>query len=366
MNDGMVRNYLDRIGIEKDRADAMLGGGGGGDDDNHDDDEYTPNLSDLRLLLRAHLTSIPFENLSQHVHPAAVMIDTKEKEDTCGSSDGGVNDDDAPTTTSIITEIPITNLPTLEISDTLHKIVMEHRGGFCWEINTAFAWLLRELGYAVRFGNSYPLTPCGPVPGHLCLYVDGLFEDGTSLHVDPGWGTRPPPPMLATFGMRTTTDPMLGDEYRFVRNVSNHNEDDDDDDECKDLSWKASLGQLSERFNAVLLRTRKGSPMVDITGMEGPAPQQLLDAPEPVYLLNFDDNLEVHCDEFKEGLTAVLSTDSLFAKKRMCFILREHGFDYVGTSYWKQIRNGSEVYRQTLKNEGAYRNTLEKVAGIRL
>jgi len=105
--------------------------------------------------------------------------------------------------------------------------------------------------------------------------------------------------------------------------------------------------------------------MVDIAGTEGPAPQALL-TPQPVYLLNFDDNLEVHCDEFRKGLAAVLSEDSLFAKKRMCFILREHGFDYVGTSYWKQIRNGSEVHRQTLNNEGAYRETLEKVAGIRL
>ena len=43
MNDGLVRKYLDRIGIEQDRTDAMIGG-----DDN--DDEYTPNLSDLNIL----------------------------------------------------------------------------------------------------------------------------------------------------------------------------------------------------------------------------------------------------------------------------------------------------------------------------
>ena len=178
--------------------------------------------------------------------------------------------------------------------------------------------------------------------------------------------------MPATFGgmsSSTTTDPILGDEYRFVRNISNHNDDDDDD--CPDdLLWKASLGQLSDRFNAVLVRTRTGSPMVDITGTEeGPAPPALLldSPPEPVYLLNFDDNLEVDCEEFKEGLATVLSQDCLFAKKRMCFILREpHGYDYVGTRYWKQVRNGAEVYRQTLNNEGVYRDTLEKVMGIRL
>ena len=44
MDDGMVRKYLDRIGIKQDRTDAMLGG-----DDN--DNEYTPNLSDLTIFI---------------------------------------------------------------------------------------------------------------------------------------------------------------------------------------------------------------------------------------------------------------------------------------------------------------------------
>ena len=31
----------------------------------------------------------------------------------------------------------------------LHKIVEDERGGFCYELNTAFAWLLRQLGFRV-------------------------------------------------------------------------------------------------------------------------------------------------------------------------------------------------------------------------
>ena len=117
--------------------------------------------------------------------------------------------------------------------------------------------------------------------------------------------------MPATFrrmSSSATTDPILGDEYRFVRNANNHNHNDNDNGP-DDLSWKASLRQLSDRFNTVLLRTRTGSPMMNIAWTEeGPAapPAALLrddDAPpEPVYLLNFDDHLEVHCDKFREGL----------------------------------------------------------------
>src|SRR3989304_7050309 len=31
----------------------------------------------------------------------------------------------------------------------LRKIVTDRRGGFCYELNAAFAWLLRQLGFPV-------------------------------------------------------------------------------------------------------------------------------------------------------------------------------------------------------------------------
>merc|ERR1712013_911274 len=88
-----------------------------------------------------------------------------------------------------VQEIPVTKLPSLDVNETLQKLVLEGRGGFCWEINTAFAWLLSQLGYQVRFGSSNVLTPGGPIPGHLCLYVDPGLE--TPLG-------RPCPPWLGT------------------------------------------------------------------------------------------------------------------------------------------------------------------------
>ena len=103
-------------------------------------------------------------------------------------------------------------------------------------------------------------------------------------------------------------------------------------------------------------------------GNDAPPPEPVEPMAEPVYLLNFDDDLQFDCEEFQHGLSAVLSNDeaNIFASKRMCIILRENGFDYVGSKYWKQVRNGSEVHREALTDELAYREALEKVAGIRL
>src|SRR6266700_6959593 len=80
--------YLDRIGAARPRvADAHA----------------------LRALHRAHQMAVPFENLSIHLHE------------------------------------PIS----LEPDDLIEKIVTRRRGGFCYELNGAFALLLRALGFDV-------------------------------------------------------------------------------------------------------------------------------------------------------------------------------------------------------------------------
>jgi len=45
----------------------------------------------------------------------------------------------------IMRDIPLS----LEIEDMYEKIVVRHRGGYCFELNGLFAWLLRELGFNV-------------------------------------------------------------------------------------------------------------------------------------------------------------------------------------------------------------------------
>lgn len=63
----------------------------------------------------------------------------------------------------------------LEIGDLLEKIVTRRRGGYCFELNALFSWLLRELGYSVtdlmaRFWRDEPAPP--PKRRHQVLKVE--------------------------------------------------------------------------------------------------------------------------------------------------------------------------------------------------
>ncbi|HXG91004.1 MAG TPA: arylamine N-acetyltransferase, partial [Blastocatellia bacterium] len=69
-----------------------------------------PTSETLRALHRAHMFAVPFENLDIHINREIVLDEER----------------------------------------ILQKIIDERRGGFCYELNGAFAWLLRELGFEVE------------------------------------------------------------------------------------------------------------------------------------------------------------------------------------------------------------------------
>ncbi|MEU7002367.1 arylamine N-acetyltransferase [Nonomuraea sp. NPDC046570] len=126
MNESHVAAYLGRIAAGRpERADA----------------------SALARLQRAHLAAVPFENLAIHLGEPVVL------------SEDALFD----------------------------KIVQRRRGGFCYELNGAFALLLTALGYQVTllsarvFGGERP----GPPFDHMALRVD-LDEPWL---VDVGFGT---------------------------------------------------------------------------------------------------------------------------------------------------------------------------------
>jgi N-hydroxyarylamine O-acetyltransferase len=106
-----------------------------------------PNLDALARLHRRHLEQVPFENLSIHLGEP-IVLDTVEL---------------------------------------VAKIVVRRRGGFCYELNGAFAWLLRSLGYRVDLLEAAVFTATG-TPGphfdHLVLRV--RLED--PWLVDVGFG----------------------------------------------------------------------------------------------------------------------------------------------------------------------------------
>lgn len=68
------------------------------------------SLATLEALQLAHLESVPYENLD------------------------------------IINGIPLS----LAVDDLYKKVVEESRGGYCFELNPLFAWLLREIGFTVH------------------------------------------------------------------------------------------------------------------------------------------------------------------------------------------------------------------------
>ncbi|XP_042202081.1 arylamine N-acetyltransferase, pineal gland isozyme NAT-3-like [Callorhinchus milii] len=105
-----------------------------------------PSVASLRALHRAHVLSVPFETLSIH----------------CGE--------------------PIT----LDLEKIYRKIVKERRGGFCYENNGLFSWLLRQLGFQVTLCSARVLSPFthryGPPFQHLMILVKLVQRTARSVH----------------------------------------------------------------------------------------------------------------------------------------------------------------------------------------
>ena len=110
--------------------------------------EAGPTLENLRHLHRQHLLTTPFENL-----------------DVRG-------------------RVPIQ----LDLEAILAKVVNRRRGGFCYELNSAFAWLLRETGYDVTTLSAEVAREDGSwgIPfDHMALRVD---VGGEAFLADVGFG----------------------------------------------------------------------------------------------------------------------------------------------------------------------------------
>jgi len=109
--------------------------------------EPTPDT--LRALHERHMLSVPFENLDIH-WKRPIVVDEQRF---------------------------------------LAKIVDERRGGFCYELNGSFAWLLRGLGFDVTMLSARVISAdgtFGPAFDHMALLV--RFADGTRRLADVGFG----------------------------------------------------------------------------------------------------------------------------------------------------------------------------------
>ena len=75
----------------------------------------------LERLQRAHVRAVPFENLSIAGDPVGAGSEGAEQKERAGVS--------------------------LDLEDLYPKVVERERGGFCYELNGLFSWLLAELGF---------------------------------------------------------------------------------------------------------------------------------------------------------------------------------------------------------------------------
>src|SRR6266436_8417567 len=134
----------------------------------------TPDSETLRGLHRAHLWTVPFENLDISYGRKIVL------------------DEDA----------------------LVRKVVEERRGGFCYELNGAFTALLRELAFRVTLLSARVLRSDGsmsPEFDHLTLRVD-LEEPWL---VDVGFGDLFQEPLL----LKPKLEQHRGDDiFRIVEN----------------------------------------------------------------------------------------------------------------------------------------------------
>jgi len=105
-----------------------------------------PGIETLRQLHRAHMLAVPFENL------------------------------DIPLGRPIVLSPPMF----------YDKIVRRKRGGFCYELNGLFAWLLEQLGYVVVILSArvFDGEQSGPEFDHLVL----LIKTDERLIADVGYG----------------------------------------------------------------------------------------------------------------------------------------------------------------------------------
>jgi N-hydroxyarylamine O-acetyltransferase len=111
-----------------------------------------PSLETLIALHRAHLQTIPYENL----------------------------------------EIHFGRKLELDLERIFERLVLERRGGWCYEMNGLFAWVLREIGFDVRLVSTRVTRSDGSLmaPGdHVALIVRlETASPQTTWLVDVGWG----------------------------------------------------------------------------------------------------------------------------------------------------------------------------------
>lgn len=158
MNKDKVQLYFNRIGLDLDIDNLIL------------DTEL------LNQVQYAHVTNIPYENLD------------------------------------ILNNIPL-NLDNESLFD---KMIINNRGGYCFEINSLYNWLLQEIGYKTTNYMARYIRGEKDIPmrRHRVIIVESDLIDGRIM-CDAGIGDRAPryPLRLEVNSIQN----QFGESYKFVK-----------------------------------------------------------------------------------------------------------------------------------------------------
>ena len=242
--------------------------------------------------------AVPFENMDQHTHPA--------HEDT-----------------PLIPRRSQENLPSLDVVKSLEKIVKRNRGGFCFELNLSFNWLLSSLGYSTRIALA-DVSCNQEVPAHVVILVDDLMD--VPILVDVGFGDPGVCDVLLPIHLDDEKEDFHGDLFEFTKD------------------------EETDRFDTALYRTRVNFP----------------DVKEPMYRFCIGDDMDMTAAEFQAGLERVLNVSPTFNEKRICVLSNSRGHVTLGRDYVKWVERGETIKKIDLPTETAWRNALMEYFDITL
>ena len=108
----------------------------------------------------------------------------------------------------IVRGVPIS----LDVDDIFEKVILRRRGGYCFELNALFSWLLKSLGFQVNdyMGRFLINETAIPMRRHRIM---GVTIGGKMYLADVGVGlVVPRKPLLIKPGM---VDEQNGESYKF-------------------------------------------------------------------------------------------------------------------------------------------------------
>ena len=321
----------------------------------------------LAALLECHCLAVPFENLDQHAHPAA-----------------------APGYPAIARHNVWEHPTRVGVARSVQKLVDYERGGFCFEGNIAFCWLLRQFYGDVRLSLAQSYNPSNPeswnVPSHVVLLVrpDTLSTSCTAPQptpgadrsaweasrqadlagmgadefflMDPFWGDTPR--TVLSLRPDVTGRCRIGDEWR-VRSTTSGD---------ADATWGADAGGApGSRFSHVLLRRRvRGvNARGDFTGTEFVTESQGEAAQwEPQYRFAIGDALPYDDADFQTGFEFVLTdSTSWFTQGAIITMSAPGGYKTLTKSRLKRTTDGQAAYTP-VESEAQWRELLKVEYGV--